>query len=159
MKGVRASPRGNRDRSQRRTQYAVAGAAWVSRVPSTPEHRGRLDVWRESSDVWWYQRRSGRYEERLEIDERPPKTDVGTGTTPRTELGGTPRAVADIVRRRPTADVVALVEPLDDAICRLRCPAQLHFTVTATRWRTSPRSATSPRSCPNRKTWDRSGRT
>jgi hypothetical protein len=37
------------------------------------ESPGRLDVWRESSNVWWYPSRSGRYETRLEIRERPPK--------------------------------------------------------------------------------------
>jgi hypothetical protein len=47
---------------------------------------------------------SGRYEERLEIGARPSKTGVGTGATPQPDLGGTPRAMADLVRRRATAE-------------------------------------------------------
>ena len=46
---------------------------------------GRLDVWRESSNVWWYPSRSGEHEKRLRSVERAPKAGITTGSTSRTE--------------------------------------------------------------------------
>ena len=48
--------------------------------------------------------------QRLEIGAETFKTGVRTRATPRTELGGTPRAVADLVRRRAAAETPFLAD-------------------------------------------------